>query len=1571
MSYIVAAGRWWVWRASLVVLLALPSCMQVTHDPHTTTWSRDEHSRPHHVPETSSTHSRMPSPDSPAASRNRNTHLRHNTPETSGTQSELPSPALHAFSWNQDAHIQRHHMHETSGTQSGMSAPDLRASSWNRDAHLRRHNTPEISSTQSQMSSRRAWWEDGSGRRQSHSSPSITTHHGTSNHMTSNDPIRNNLGYSRQNTARQTSDYDRRVLHRNVSLHGHQESRRTAWHPYVSKQHNNLRTTNEDHRQPQRRVENYLKLRGQLPTAHQTSYPHRQREVQHNRGFNSLSHNGVEHTTSGSSHATSTQQHIHKHRASTHRQSNMPQHHTNPHNAQWQHQNARRDEATTASTRVPGHQYENTDEKQKKKVVYKAPRPLRSPGGHVRPPNIVLIMTDDQDVELGSLNYMPSLVSLMKDRGAHFPNAYCTTPICCPSRSSMLTGLYIHNHEVYTNNHNCSSQQWQDTHERRSFATYLSAAGYRTGYFGKYLNKYNGSHIPAGWQEWAGLIKNSRYYNYTVQRNGHFIKYGDHYPKDYYPHVITNEGIQFLEKNKALDSSPPMMMVLSYPAPHGPEDSAPEHAHRFFNATDHNTMAYNYAPNPDKQWLLQFTGRMHDIELKFTDLLMTKRLQTLQTIDESVAKVVNTLDAIGELNNTYIFYTSDHGYHLGQFGLVKGKSMPFEFDIKVPFLVRGPGIQPGRQVDNIALNVDLAPTFLDIAGIKPPSHMDGRSLLPVLTGNKEDGPEATSWRDSFLVESAGRHREEDALKLREERRQLRAQGLIGSGVNGGLYTSKRERLEIICKSEEYRSPCQEDQKWECVHEGYRWRLHKCRKGKTQGSRARWRQRNCVCEPYLGMGYLVKLDPAERRKQRTFLKKHATQAHFSTDLRDYGAKFIKVFTDVDSREILEQTLGTRIQRNSLLSHIRKLRSKRSTRENLSVDAGQSEYEGDDVDVVDTFVTEEEIRDIDVTIDSLYDELESLQSVSSTAATGIVGRNTSALAASPTDTTPVDIRHGCRVTGTSVDCTDDVYHDPHAWRLSKVAIDQQIRRLHHQLIVMKDIRKHLQDSRPDSVTDSEDYEEYVDETEASGDFSLLLGESDNEQGNDNDIKQGSDIDTEQGIDNDTLRTEDPLIFEDAYSTEDEGGYNESVFNSSHHHHEDENYASEEISGDSHYDKDGLPTEEDSIVEDGVIIIGKDYDADSDEIYDHTNNHQSHTQEGIPDEDQTVLEEAEPELTEIHKVPGKDSHQGGKQFQLFPVRAPTPHQRPASTINNETTARSKCWCDKSFRLEIKQAERQRKREERLKLRLERQRVKEERRLMKEKKKLRKLKNNLAQCNYTMLNCYTHDNDHWRTPPLWHDGKFCFCMNAANNTYWCVRTINQTHNFLYCEFVTGLVTYYDLNIDPYQLRNVAFTLTNNRLAELHHRLETLRTCSGANQCDNLPASEGRKNSSKGNIQDIEDMESDDISNRVDLIIPSRPVKSRLQQREERRRIREERDRQREARRRLRKQQKKWRRNQLFESKGRHVLQTMGSDRGIVRLRRKSRAEERRRLKKERRDRRRERKRKKDSKNDRIPLSG
>ncbi|KRX18645.1 Extracellular sulfatase Sulf-1 [Trichinella nelsoni] len=259
----------------------------------------------------------------------------------------------------------------------------------------------------------------------------------------------------------------------------------------------------------------------------------------------------------------------------------------------------------------------------------------------------------------------------------------------------MLTGLYVHNHHVHSNKDNCTGQYWIEHLEPKTYATYLANSGYRTGYFGKYLNEYNGSYIPPGWKEWMALVRNSRFYNYTVNYNGRKIKHGDNYFEDYFTDLIVNDSINFFKRSTLLFPQKPILLVLSFPAPHGPEDPAPKYNDFFANNTAHRTASWNYAPNPDKQWLLRHTGKMEPVHVAFTDFLQRRRLQTLLSVDDAVHKLYKEFRQFGLLDNTYFLYTSDHGYHLGQYGLIKGKTLPYDCDIKVPFFVRGPKIAKG------------------------------------------------------------------------------------------------------------------------------------------------------------------------------------------------------------------------------------------------------------------------------------------------------------------------------------------------------------------------------------------------------------------------------------------------------------------------------------------------------------------------------------------------------------------------------------------------------------------------------------------------------------------------------------------------------------------------------------------------------------------------------------------------------------------------------------------------------------------------------------------------------------
>lgn len=386
-------------------------------------------------------------------------------------------------------------------------------------------------------------------------------------------------------------------------------------------------------------------------------------------------------------------------------------------------------------------------------------------------PNVFFLLTDDQDVMLGGLTPMKKLKSLLIEQGVTFSNAFVHTPICCPSRSSFLTGRYLHNSLTFENDikHGCSNITWAEGPEKRTYAVQAKNSGYHTSYSGKYLNQYAlpGSsgcikrmdpgcfaHIPLGWDDWHGLMGNSRYYNGTISNNGVPKFHGDK-PADYLPDIFFNHTYNFIKSHLKNESKLgiPFLAVLATPSCHGPFTPAPKYIGHFANSSAPITPNYN-ASTKDKQWLMRKQSPITEKLAQNINKVHNNRFETLLSVDDYVASIIDLLDTHGELENTYILFTSDHGFQLGQHRLLSDKRHLYEHDIRIPFIIRGPGVPKNQIVDTIVLNIDVAPTLTDIFSGTVPDDMDGRSFKKILTNIHDD-----SWRTNFMVDYHGQGKE--------------------------------------------------------------------------------------------------------------------------------------------------------------------------------------------------------------------------------------------------------------------------------------------------------------------------------------------------------------------------------------------------------------------------------------------------------------------------------------------------------------------------------------------------------------------------------------------------------------------------------------------------------------------------------------------------------------------------------------------------------------------------------------------------------------------------------------------
>ena len=364
--------------------------------------------------------------------------------------------------------------------------------------------------------------------------------------------------------------------------------------------------------------------------------------------------------------------------------------------------------------------------------------PLAAPAesrAAVPQPNIVLVMTDDQRWD--SLARMPIVQSELVAKGVTFENAFAVTPLCCPSRASILTGLHSHSTLVYTNARPFGGWSWFE--DSSTVATWLKRAGYRTAYLGKYLNGYRGPEVPPGWDRWVGYWNG--FFNYTVSRDGVPVRYGSA-PGDYSTDVFTREAVSFVETT----GEQPLFLVYAPFAPHGPSTPAPRHADAFPGLPPFRPASYDEANVRDKPRWVRRTPRLTADQRAAMDTRARRMTQSLLAVDEGVGEIVDALEASGRLRDTIIVYTSDNGLLWGEHRRTNMKAAAYEESIRLPLVVRYDALGHGRRTESrMATNLDIAPTFAQLGRATRP-RVEGRSLVPILSGTE------APWRRQVLLE---------------------------------------------------------------------------------------------------------------------------------------------------------------------------------------------------------------------------------------------------------------------------------------------------------------------------------------------------------------------------------------------------------------------------------------------------------------------------------------------------------------------------------------------------------------------------------------------------------------------------------------------------------------------------------------------------------------------------------------------------------------------------------------------------------------------------------------------------
>jgi len=365
------------------------------------------------------------------------------------------------------------------------------------------------------------------------------------------------------------------------------------------------------------------------------------------------------------------------------------------------------------------------------------------------PPNIVLILTDDQRYD--ELTRMPIVKQQLIAKGVKFNHAFVVNPLCCPSRATILTGKYSHGTDVYGNAppHGGFETFHDDGEESSTIATWLHDAGYHTALVGKYLNGYTPdqvSWVPPGWDRWNALAlkedNSDFYYDYTMSLNGTAATYGAD-PADYSTDVLAADADQAIRETP---SGTPLFLYFATSAPHQVPIPPPRYANSCATAHLAPSDALNEADVSDKPAYIASRPLLTDKQMANQDASFQDQCRALRGVDDAVGSIVDALSDTGRLSNTLILFASDNGVLLGEHRW-KFKKVPYEQAIRVPMVLRYDPLTAGTPGvrNSLVANIDIAPTFAAAAGVPAPG-AEGQSLLPLVADA------ATPWRTRFLIE---------------------------------------------------------------------------------------------------------------------------------------------------------------------------------------------------------------------------------------------------------------------------------------------------------------------------------------------------------------------------------------------------------------------------------------------------------------------------------------------------------------------------------------------------------------------------------------------------------------------------------------------------------------------------------------------------------------------------------------------------------------------------------------------------------------------------------------------------